>query len=94
MKAKREKGFTLIETIVSVAIFGLVMITAVSMFNVCYMIQKKSNEVTKNQNDKAKAMELGEVAFNADPFEIEFELGNNGSDDNLIIQSNPINPKN
>lgn len=50
---KGEKGFTLIEVIITMAIFGLIIIVFSSILNCAIMIQQSSNKITKINNNTA-----------------------------------------
>lgn len=53
---KGEKGFTLIEVIITMAIFGLVIIVFSGILNCAAMIQQSSNKITKVNNNTAIAI--------------------------------------
>lgn len=62
------------ETIVTVVIFGVVMVVSVSIFNVCYGIQKLSDEVTETENKIMHKVEKdGYESYFVGEFTIEFE---------------------
>lgn len=54
---KGEKGFTLIEVVITMAIFTLVMIASVDILLCAYKIQNKSQHITTVHNEAAKKIE-------------------------------------
>lgn len=69
---KKEKGFTLVEVIMSMMIFSMVLLMAASLFMTSIMLQNKSKEVTAKQTEMSNEIENGED-FETLPFEIKFE---------------------
>lgn len=74
MKKDKEKGFTLMETVVTIAIFGIVTMLSVGIFNVAYGVQKRASDVTKKENEIMHRVEVqGTKTYFVGDFEIVFE---------------------
>lgn len=54
---RRSKGYTLIEVIIAMALFGIVLIVLCSILTTGMNIQKLSNNITKVNNDAAMLIE-------------------------------------
>lgn len=58
MRLANERGFTLVELLLSIFIFSLIMLTVVALFSKFVTFQKRAQGIQRNMEDAVYAMEL------------------------------------
>lgn len=61
MQAKRtsKNGFTLVETIIALAIFSLLMVVLVTIFSAAFNTYNAAHTIDRNTDEQAAAIEVG-----------------------------------